>query len=440
MLLKAAENFLNTLEPGKVKYFAGAKKNGQFFIDRTQKLLNILGRPDAKIPHVLHVAGTSGKGSVCNYLSTIFTSAGYKTGLTISPHLTKLSERWQINNKPISDQRLSKLLLKLKKAIKVYQKQYPGQALPSYFEATAALAFLYFAEQKVDWAIVEVGMGGKYDATNALSKKDAAIITDLGFDHMATLGNTITKITRQKAGIITDSPVFTSTNDKAALTVIKKTARKNKAQLIYPITRANLKINKISARGTEFTFKAGQYTVPAPGLHQARNAALAITVAQYFNISEKAIIKGLKFSKQPGRLELVSSKPAIFLDGAHNEQKMESTINTYSQYLRKKSTHLLVGFLADKNCVKMVKQLSALKPTSITCTAPNNLAHRTVLPPAQLAKLFQKYCPTATIMVYESPKTALTSAKAQIKAKDSLLITGSLYLAGQLRPFLINGA
>ncbi len=436
MLSKSADKFLNSLEQGKAKYFAGAKNNGQFFLDRSQKLLTILDRPDAKIPHLLHVAGTSGKGSVCNYLSAIFTAAGYKTGLTVSPHLSDLTERWQINGQPISTKKLNTLLLKLKKAIKTYTKLYPGEC-PSYFEATAALAFMYFAEEKVDWAIIEVGMGGKYDATNAMLKKDAAIITDLGLDHTATLGKTIPKITAQKAGIITSSPVFTSTNDVAALKVIKKTAAQQKAQLFCPITTKNLKIKNITARGTTFTFKARPYFVAAPGLHQARNAALAISVAEYFNIKNKQIVSGLKKANQPARLELIGHKPTIFLDGAHNEQKMWSTISTYQKYLAKSETHLVVGFLADKNCHAMVKALAALKPKTIACTAPTETGFRETLVPKALVALFKKYCPEATITAL-APKAALAWSLGQAKPQDTILVTGSLYLAGELRPFLIN--
>lgn len=440
MSVTKSEKFLYSLEKGKAKYFAGAKNNGHYFLSRSQKLLDILGRPDAQIPHLLHIAGTSGKGSVCSYLSAIFSAAHYKTGQTISPHLTNLNERWQINGRPMTARELDGLIAQIKPAIAKYKKLYPGEC-PSYFEVTAALAFMYFATKKVDWAIIEVGMGGKYDATNAMSKKDAAIITDIGFDHTATLGNTIPKITTQKAGIITSAPVFTSTQNPLALKVIKKTAHHNKANFIpVSTTPKHLKILKISAQGTQFIFHKKNYFIQASGQHQARNAALAITIAEYFKISHLAITKGLKKAHQPARLELVTQKPDIFLDGAHNEQKMAATVSTFSDYLKPKTgnTHLLVGFLADKNCAQMVKQLAKLHPTSIACTEPTNTGFRKTLPPADLANLFKKHCPTAKINTFRRPHQALAWAKSQTNHQDSLLITGSLYLAGEIRPKLVQ--
>lgn len=430
---KQAETWLLSLERGTSNYFTDTPHRGQYFLDRTQRLLDLLERPDQKIPHLIHVSGTSGKGSVCNFLSSIFTAAGFKTGLTISPHLTSICERWQINGQPMSPQKFTRLATKLRTTINQFKKIYPGEC-PSYFEASTALAFLYFAEEKVSWAIIEVGLGGTYDATNAMRHKSAAVITEIGFDHMDTLGHTIARIAEQKAGIITTAPVFTSTTDPVAQRVIARVSKKNKTN-VHHITQPTAV--KISLSKTTFKIKNDTYQLSVAGQHQVQNAALAITVARHFDLSTTVIKRGLRATTQPARFELMATKPTIILDGAHNPQKMASTVQTYQATIKPTSpTHLVLGFLADKASPAMIKQLQTLQPQTIVCTAPTQVGFRKTLPPSELAQLCAKYCPQAQIMTFARPAAALAWATKQLKPRDTLLITGSLYLAGELRPKL----
>ena len=285
------------------EYSDSANKNNDsdnHFFKRTQFLLDILHNPEKKIPHYLHVAGTSGKGSVCAYLSSIWQCAGRKTGLFLSPYISDIRERWQINNKPISKTEFIILVQEIKTALETYIRTSPYD-VPSLFEIYTVMALHYFARKKVDCAVLEVGMGGRIDSTNIIPRKDAAIITDIGLDHTKHLGTTISQIAAEKAGIITtNAPVFTMSESSAVLKIIKKAADHKKAIVIHSrLSSSEKKSISISEISTNFTYRGNNYEIKALGMHQARNAALAITVAKHFGINQTAIKTGLKKTVQP---------------------------------------------------------------------------------------------------------------------------------------------
>ena len=418
------------------------ERGGPPNLKRLQALLDILGNPERAIPRYLHVAGTSGKGSVCSYLHSIWSAAGQKTGLFLSPYITDIRERWQINHTKISPIDFINLVQQIKNALEIYLKGGKAESL-SAFEIFTAMSFVYFAQKKVDCAVLEVGMGGKNDPTNIIKYKDAAIITDIGFDHTKYLGETITEIAQHKAGIITENtPVFTITTNKQAYTIIKKISTQKKVCLTQSkLSATEKKAIFISETGTRFKYRNNNYVIKAPGIHQVRNAILAIDVATHFGISNANIKNGLHAATQPIRCELVQRKPYIILDGAHNQQKISSTVETIKILQKKiprRKIHLVLGFSGDKKTGPMIKKLLTLKPTSVACTKNTSNLFRKTLNPGAMLRLVKHHWPPARTELFLNPTEALAWSKKQAGKHDLILITGSIFLSGELRPYLIK--
>lgn len=402
---------------------------------RLRLLLKLLGNPEEKIPHFIHVTGTSGKGSVCSYLQAILSASGQKTGLFISPHPTYLTERWSINGRPMPAAAFIKIIQKFEIALREYAVAAPDDT-PSFFELCTAIALVYFAEQKVGWAVLEVGAGGQLDPTNIIPRKDAAVITTIGLDHTEMLGNTKIKIARAKAGIITTAaPVFTLEADPKVRRILHTTAAKNHAPFTVVERPPNF---KIGLKGTRFVSDGQKFSTKAIGAHQAGNAQLALTVAQTLNFSNRAIKTGLATAAQPLRFEITHTRPYIILDGAHNPDKITSTVETMralkSNPTHKiKNLHLVLGFSADKNFTQMIKLLATLQPTTVACTHNTANPFRPVASPADIALAVRRYAPAATTEIFLDPATAFTWSRAHTKTGDAILVTGSIFLSGELR-------
>lgn len=436
MTFARAEQFLLSLGAiERREYLQDTNQTGSY-LKRLQFLLNILGNPEKKIPHYIHIAGTSGKGSVATYLSSILKVSGKKVGLYISPHPSKLTERWQVNNQPMSESEFVKIVTQLKPALDTYLRKNPYDAI-SFFELTTAIALYYFAQKKVTWAVMEVGLGGRLDATTIIPHKDVAIITDIGLDHTEILGATKVLIAKEKAGIITSSsPVFTF-GDQATnvLHVFEQKIKEKKAPLFFSqLSKAEKKQIIINQTGTDFVYQKNHYHVQAPGLHQARNAVLVINVARHLKISETSIKQGLAKAVQPLRAEIISHSPLIILDGAHNPDKIKSTVNTILE-LRDKDAciHLIVGFSADKNIRQMIKLLAQLNPTTVACTKNTTNLFRAAASPARIARLINVIMPKTKTEIFLDPSDALAWSKQQTKTSDIVLVTGSIFLSGELR-------
>jgi dihydrofolate synthase/folylpolyglutamate synthase len=436
-------NSLKSLERREYADLTARSTHGtNYFFKRMRLFLNILGNPEKKIPHIIHVAGTSGKGSVCNYLSTIFTEAGYRTGLFMSPHISDIRERWQINNHPIPKEEFVRIMEKIKPALETYLRKQPYDA-PSPFEIITIIGFIYFAEQKVDYVILEVGLGGRLDATNVIANKDMAVITDIGLDHTKILGKTITAIAREKAGIITTgAPIFTMSPNTSVHRILKERATLKKAPIYFSqLTNEVKKSIKITKEGTEFTFNRVNYTIKALGQHQVRNALLALTVAQHAGISIQKIKRGLQKTSQPLRFEILQGKPTYILDGAHNPQKIESTVETMkalTSEFHNKKIHIILGFFADKNTTAMIKKLVSLAPESIACTKNTVSEGRKVMNPSAIAKIIASINPRIRTEIFLDPLDALTWSQKQAGKNNIIIITGSIYLGGELRPTVLK--
>lgn len=430
-----AEQFLYSLSNLPRKEYMRDPRACSIYLKRTQLLLDCFGNPEKRIPHVVHIAGTSGKGSVAQFLQSILVADKKKTGLFVSPHPTTITERWWIGNKKMSKKTFVKVIQELKKALDRYTQK-NLYSIPSFFEITTVLGLYWFAEQACDWVILETGCGGKYDSTNIIPHKDLAIVTNIGLDHTHILGNTKQKIAHAKAGIIKHAKkAITQEQNKLVRAIIEKEAKKNRIPLSFSKKIAS--IVEQSAHETIFMYENRIYKITAPGAHQVHNATLAIDAAKQLSITHQSTVEGLAHAVQPLRMEVVDTAPTILLDGAHNVDKMRTTIETiqHTPYAKKR-IHLIVGFCENKNSNKMIQLLSTLQPYSVSCTRNTVNPYRKVTDPADIESTFKKQYKQTKTKAFLDPKEALAWTKKQAKKQDLILITGSLFLSGELRPYL----
>lgn len=413
---------------GRKEYMADPNQCS-VYLKRLQFFLDLIGNPEKKISHYIHVAGTSGKGSVCLMLDSILRTDGRRVGTMTSPEIGPTQTRWQINGKVMSKTEFAEILTALKPKLEKYLQTSPYDPI-SHFELMTTIGLYWFAKKKVNWAILEAGCGGRYDSTNIIPYKNIAVITNIALDHTEILGKTKEKIAYEKAGIIKKNClVFTGESDKKVLKIIKAECNKQ---------RASLKI---------FNYKNISYKLPVIGQHQIKNAILAIEIAEALKIPGAKIKSGLAKVKLPLRMEVISKKPLIILDGAHNPDKMKTTTYELRKITKLRTTnkttdhstikpfnhlHLLVGFSADKNINQMIKQLVSLKPASVAITKFNNPFKKSA-EPEYIKRLFDKNLTKTKIKTFSNPNDAFNWSKKQLKTGDILLVTGSMYLAGEIK-------
>jgi len=406
MNYQQAEHFVTSLVNIQRQEYMRQPRHCAVYLKRTQFFLDLLGNPEKQIPHYIHIAGTSGKGSVALMLQSILHEADIRVGCTTSPHPAQIQERWQVNQKDMSEQEFVKIVQEIKPKLDEYIKKSPYDMI-SYFELMTCISLYWFAKKKVEWAIVEAGCGGRYDSSNVIPYKDIAIITNIDLDHTDVLGNTKAKIAYEKAGIIKPkSKVFTMETDKKLVNILKR--EKNKS-----FTQVKGKID---------------YELNVLGEHQLKNASLCTAIASELGINDDVIKKGLQKTKLPLRLEIISKKPLIIIDSAHNPDKMKTTVETIKDL--GKNIHLIVAFSANKDISKMVKQLASLKPKSVACTRYTINPFRKTANPKELQKKFKKLLPKTKIETFLNPKDASVWNK---KTSDLILVTGSTFLAGEIR-------
>src|SRR5688572_22476914 len=328
-----------------------------FNLDRMFALMEELGDPQTKYP-IIHVAGTKGKGSVCALTASALQAAGYKVGLYTSPHLLDYTERIRINGEPLSHEQLVELVEGVKPAVAKIPKL-------TTFEITTALGLLAFAKQNVDAAVIEVGLGGRLDATNIVTPK-ISVITSLSYDHMAVLGDTLAKIAGEKAGIIKEGvPVVSAPQQGEALEVILERVKKlhSKFSLIgkdvrfkrvsYSLDGQSLQINDRLLRSIL------DLQIPLLGSHQIENAATSYKAlkASGLEISDKAIQKGFAQAKWPARFEVVRRDPPVILDSAHNQDSFARLRETLDEHFPGKLVYLIFGASEDKNIPGMFAEM-----------------------------------------------------------------------------------
>lgn len=435
MTFQKAQDYLLSLSNIPRQEYMRDPKLCDVYTKRLQHLLDIVENPEKKIPQYIHVTGTSGKGSVCLLVQHILSTAGYRTGVTISPHPTYITERWQIDGKSMPQSAFIKIVEQIKTALEIYM-QTCEYDIPSLFEITTAMTLLYFAQKKVDWAVMEVGCGGKHDSTNIIPHKDVAVITNVGLDHTDILGDTKEKIAAEKVGIITpNSTVFTMESQKNILKIIEQECEIQQVPLKKITKATHIRVHKNYTQS--FLYKKKSYRLPVLGEHQVHNACLAIDIATHLGIDTHIIQQALQTIQLPIRMEIVSKTPLIILDSAHNEDKIISSVKSIvSHKKRTGSIHMLLGFSENKDIPALLSKLKKIHPSYITCTRNTINPFRKVVNPKQLGNMCEQICNKKHIASYIDPLHALTAAKKQLKKNDILLITGSVFLAGELRQYL----
>ncbi|MFO5441002.1 MAG: bifunctional folylpolyglutamate synthase/dihydrofolate synthase [Dolichospermum sp.] len=392
-------------------------------LSRIVNLLATLGNPHHRVP-IVHVAGTNGKGSVCAYLSAVLTEAGYKTGRYTSPHLVDWTERICVNEQAINSDKLCELILQVQTAIN------PDEESPTQFEVITAAAWLYFAQQQVDIAVIEVGLGGRLDATNVCDHPLVTIITSISREHWQQLGPTVAHISREKAGIIKPGcPVVVGSLPEAAQKVVISRTLELKCPTFTP--KPSRKINQNWAEyqkieGSQFI----KYPLPLQGQIQLHNSALAIAALeilqkQNWQISEEAIINGMAKTKWPGRMQWITWKQQkLLIDGAHNPASA-NVLRHYVDTLNTKNITWVRGMLATKEHGYIFQEL--LKPGDKLYLVPVPDSNSADL--EELAKLGTSICPDLNFChIYQDVFSALDAAFSD--TDNQVVLCGSLYLIG----------
>ncbi|MCB9134354.1 MAG: bifunctional folylpolyglutamate synthase/dihydrofolate synthase [Anaerolineales bacterium] len=410
-----------------------------FDLRRVHTLLAALGDPHRAYP-VIHIAGTKGKGSTAAFCAAALQSAGYRTGLYTSPHLEDYSERFQIDRVPVSHEVFAMLVKDIQPSV---------AEIPhiTSFEIEAALAFWYFAREKVQVAVIEVGMGGRLDATNVVTPL-VSVITTISLDHVPILGTTLAEIAGEKAGIIKKNhPVVCGPQPNQASDVIHAIARERQSPLIqvgdqvtYTERGAGLERQTI-----EVVFSKDEPVVlkiPLLGPHQVENAATAyaaLRVAQSegLKITEAAICNGFASVTWPGRFEILTHTPVpLILDGAHNQDSARRLRETLDQYYPSRPTVLIFGVSGDKNVREILAELHPIHAEAgeITMLIATQSTHARAMPTDQLVAQAQEA--GYTTVAAPSVQEALTFARNVVPSNGLILVTGSIFVAGEARTVL----
>ena len=432
------------------------KPRRKFDLAHMRTLAAALGSPQATFPSIL-IAGTNGKGSTAATLSSILTTAGYRTGLYTSPHLVRVNERIQIDGHEIPNDDFARLYFRVDDAAHHLVTSGDLPHPPSFFEVLTALAFLYFAEQKIDIAILEVGLGGRLDATNIVDPL-LSILTDIALDHQDYLGPTITDITREKAGILRDhGTLITLPQHPQANQAIGEAA----ASLDLLAINAAEFIPHTPAHGhgdTPQSFFHNQYSLtldhqplevdsPLPGHHQRRNLALAISAAatlrnqKSYNITNANIEAGIRNTRWPGRLELLP--PNLLLDVAHNPAGAWTLRAAIAQLPSEQPRTLIFSCLRDKNLTEMAQILLPLFDSSSSDRPSDHIVLVPINNPrAAAVEDLQAAAQTLEIpaQTASSAAAALEQARAITPPGGLIIATGSVYLIGELRHLALETA
>ncbi|MGB4966169.1 MAG: Mur ligase family protein [Microgenomates group bacterium] len=418
----AAQIFLNSFIPVGIKY----TYTGDHGLLRTKYLLALCGNPQEKVK-VIHIAGTSGKGSTATMISTALIGQGFKVGLSLSPHVIDLRERFQINNAFVTFNDVMEIVNELQEAVK--QTTLSKHGKPTYFEIITALTFLLFCKKQVDYAVMETGLGGTYDATNVVSNESkVAVITKIGHDHMGVLGKTLPKIASQKAGIILEKNSVISTSQRESVRRVLDERAKQMHTSVQYVKPSIVKWN---------------IQLPILGKFQIENCAVALSTIELVSKRDNWSIDATKLRETmnhleiPGRMQkIVINGKTVILDGAHNPQKMSALIKSLKELYPNQKLDFLVALKKGKDYRNTLKYILP-KANTIVCT--KFLLNTQGFPmqaeePEKLISVIEKagYIPATVV---ENPHEAL---KHSLKHnKNILIITGSFYLVSELYSELI---
>jgi len=403
-------------------------------LDNITRLMNKLNNPQDSL-NIIHVAGTNGKGSISAMIQSVLTKSGYSTGFFVSPYLERFTERIQIDNKEISKKDLAEITSVVKNAVEEILEE--GLNHPTEFEIVTAIGFLYFFRKKVDFLILEVGLGGRYDATNVIEKSLLSIITSISLEHTEYLGDTVEKIAFEKAGIIKkNNDVVIYPQAENIIEVIKNQAKIKKANTYIPKDN-NLRVKKsgkLFYESEEFFIK--DFTFKFYGKHQLKNLLVAIKALEIlkiknFKISNKSIKNGLEAATMPGRFELIEQKPYIIIDVAHNKDGIDAFTETIKGFLANKNLVLFIGMLNDKNPENINSELLDMTNEIYTLTPKSDRA----ITSFNLKELLLNISKTSEIKALDSYEEAVRIAKSKDDNTVSAFI-GSFYMVGEIRTLI----
>jgi len=408
-------------------YGLEAAKGMDFKLERVELALRRLGDPHQRYP-VLHIAGTNGKGSVAAMLDAVFAAGGYRVGLYTSPHLVSFGERIRVGGSMIAPETVVALTREIQAAASAH-----GIEL-TFFEFVTVIAFLHFARARVALAVVEVGLGGRLDATNVVTP-EVAVITSIGRDHEEYLGDTLDAIAREKAGIIkAGRPVVVGSVAAEPAAAIAEIAAQRQAPALW--------------YGRDFTVSDGVpfrfdgcggnidgLRVALRGAHQQGNAATALAtigcVRGRFPVSDAVIRQGLADVRWPGRLEVVQTRPLVILDGAHNADGLAALVRELPRVAGARRVHVLFAVMRDKRWGEMVEVLG---PVAASATVTRVLPPRGA-DPEPVARAFGAFCPARVV---PSPVAAVEEVLSQAGPDDAVLVSGSLFLIGAVYPVFLG--
>ena len=404
-------------------------------LSRMDTLLQILGNPHKNIKCV-HVAGTNGKGSTSTAISNVLIEAGYNVGLYTSPYVTDFLERVQYNGKPIDKELFSQCVEIIKPEI---EKMSEDGAQITEFEALTATAFLCFSKLNVDVLVLEVGLGGRLDATNVIPTPLVNVITSLSLDHTGVLGDTIEKIAFEKCGTIKENGtlVCAYNQPESAMNVIKTICNERNNALIIP-EQSEIEITKQSIFGMHFIYKKQAYQTSMSGTHQVQNMTTVIEAVNVlknkgYNITEQNIKDGIKKTVLPARVEVMSKNPLVILDGGHNEDGAKAFYNAVKEcFDSNRKLFVIAGMMNDKAVEDSLKPLISKADTFVAVTPENPRAMKAEI----LGGIAKKYC--HNVFVCDNANSSLDLIKPEITENDTLFVVGSLYLAGEVRNKLLK--
>lgn len=440
----------------RVNYEQKAANPSDLKLDRMRTLLDLLGNPHERL-RVVHIAGSKGKGSTSAMLAAVLREAGFRTGLFTSPHLERVHERIQVDGTSITDAEMASLLSEIANACagRIWPTDANGDAVPlaealTFFEIATALGFLHLVRRRVDFAVLEVGLGGRFDSTN-VCRPMVSIITSISFDHMKQLGNTLNQIAFEKAGIIKPGrPVLSGVLSPGPRSVIEEIAGERQAPLFqmgrdFTFTHEPGLISAIEERAPVLQVTTRKRRWPRLelgllGAHQAANAALVVSAMELLErqgvpIPDRAIAKGLANVHWPARLEVLGRRPTVVLDCAHNLASAQALIDTLAESIplpEGARRHLIFAGATDKDLAGMLKLLRPMFSHVYLTRYSNN-------PRATGPMTLAEHLPAKTdYSIHETAEDAWKEARRAAHERDLICVTGSVFLAGEMRPLILG--
>lgn len=407
-------------------------------LENIKHLLNLLDNPQKQLK-IVHVAGTNGKGSTSSYIHSILKEAGYRVGLYTSPYLEEFTERMRINGEDIPKARLAEITDIVKG--KIEEMVAEGKNHPTEFEVVTAIAFYYYAEENVDFLVLEVGLGGRLDATNVVEDPLLSVITPIGLDHIEYLGDTLPKIAYEKGGIIKENSFVLSYPQDQEVTEVFENLCKERNSKLFTTSFDDLIIHKSTVDEQIFSANIlGKHydnmEIQLVGTHQIYNACTALGVVEilrmYRNveISDEAVYKGLLSAKWAGRFEVLRREPLVIIDGAHNLQGADALRKSIEVLLDSYKITFVVGMLQDKDVEGVLEDLIPLMD-KVIATRPNNPRAMKAIELAEKLKVFGK-----ETYSYENIEEAIKKAFEVTKEDEAIVFAGSLYMIGEVRKAL----